>query len=109
MIGKFAINSIQGEPFQLRVIPEGEHCRIQFIQPDRHLVSPEFSIDLEVSKSQTVELRSADIPITGMTVEFHAPTLLPGRFQIRIGQQLFDVMQARIVVDGTTYEWQDQL
>jgi hypothetical protein len=43
--------------------------------------------------------------IPGGRIEFADTTLMPGRFTIRLGQTVFDVMPSRINVDGQDFEW----
>jgi hypothetical protein len=45
------------------------------------------------------------VSIPGCVVEFYDTTLLPGRFQIRIGDVLFDVMERGIEVGGKEVDW----
>lgn len=79
---------------------------VQFTRPGRRLVSPEFPVNLPLADPQVVELHSDDVPIHGCVVEFHDTTLLPGRFRIRIGDRLFDVMERGIEAGGKKVDWE---
>jgi hypothetical protein len=97
--------ALRGKPFRMTLTPASGRCLMQFSQPDRGLVSPMFIVDLPVGSPRAIELRSDAIPIPGCKVEFYDTTLLPGRFQLRVGKTLYDVMGARIEVDGKIYRW----
>ena len=103
--GMFAMEALQGEPFQMVLKSDGGHSLVQFIQPDRSLISREFPVDLVLDSPQEFELCSNEISLPGCTIEFSDTTMLPGRFQIRIGHALFDVMQRGIIVAGKEYDW----
>lgn len=101
----FVIASVQGAPFRMTLKSVNGLTVVQFAQPDRNLVSDEFPVDLVLDKPQTVELRSGQIAIPGITVDFYDITLLPGRFQIRVGRSQFDIMSHSIEVDGKDHAW----
>ena len=99
-------SEINGEPFRMTLRPAGDQATVQFEQPDRDLVSPEFPVKLAVQARQVADLRSKKLSIPGCTVEFRDTTIMPGRFQVRVGTVLYDVMRRGIIVDGTEYKWQ---
>ncbi|WP_435016215.1 hypothetical protein TA3x_003779 [Tundrisphaera sp. TA3] len=104
-VARIVVESIQGEPYQMMLRNADGRAVVQFSQPDRGLVSPEFPIDIPIETPRVAVLRSERLDVPGCEVEFFDPTILPGRFQIRIGKVLFDVMPARIVVDDVDHGW----
>jgi hypothetical protein len=93
-----------GEPYRMILRPTGGRAVVQFLQPDRDVKSPEFPVNLAVDRSFEIVL-NGDVAIPGGEIEFSDTTFLPGRFKIRIGDTLFDVMEYRIVVNGTDIRW----
>ena len=53
-----------------------------------------------------VVLRSDNVSIPGCVVELYDTTLLPGRFKIRVGDVLYDVMERGIIVGDKEFDWQ---
>ena len=103
---KFAMNAIQGAPYEMTLRRSHGRAVVQFARPDRRLVSPEFPINLPIEESRVAILRSDDVAIPNCVVEFYDTTILPGRFKIRIGDTLFDVMERGIIVGDKEYDWQ---
>ena len=97
--------SLTRQPYLMTLTPAGGGCLMQFSQPDRGLVSPVFTVALPVETPRAIGLRSGTIPVPGCAVEFHDTTLLPGRFQLRVGKTLYDVMESRIEVSGKVIRW----
>jgi hypothetical protein len=64
-----------------------------------------FDVAGPVARAYRVELVSDDVVIPEGTIEFSDVTILPGRFRIRLGGSEFDVMEARILVDGKEHAW----
>jgi hypothetical protein len=99
-------HSLDGPPFQLVIEPDGDnHATVQFTQAGRGLTSKSFRIDGHIEKRDVVVLDSPAAAIPGGHIEFADTTLLPGRFTIRLGQIVFDVMVGGIRVDGRFSEW----
>jgi hypothetical protein len=101
------LKSLNGPPFQLVVEQNDDHATVQFMQAQTGLISKVFPIDIDrhFEGRQVVVLDSASVIIPGGRIEFADTTLLPGRFTIRVGQTVFDVMQSGIDVDGQPFEW----
>lgn len=99
---------LQGAPFQMTLKLLNGHTVAQFAQPDHNLVSEEFPVDLAIDTPQTIELRSDKISVPGVIVDFCDISLLPGRFQLRIGRSQFDVMRSRIAINGKDHSWRDR-
>ena len=96
-------------PFTMSIRPAGDGAAVRFAYRKTAQVSPEFPVDLPVRDTQMIILRDGGVTILGGTIEFADTTLLPGRFQIRIGETLFDVMERGIIVNGRDIEWQDDI
>ena len=96
---------IQRAPFRMTLRPLDGHTVVQFEQPDRNLLSDEFKVEVRVETPRTFSLRSGTISYPNVTVDFYDTTLLPGRFRIRVGRTLFDVMERGIIIDGNEHEW----
>lgn len=99
------LRSVQGSPYRMTLKPSDGRAVVQFEQPDRNLLSDEFEIELKLETPRTFELRSGTIPFPDVTVEFHDTTLLPGRFRLRVGNTVFDVMQRAVIIDGHEHKW----
>jgi hypothetical protein len=103
---------LAGPPFVLRLEPDGEHATVQFVNPklvsNNEIASPKFAIDTRQSAPFETKLMSSETIVPGGTIEFSDTTMLPGRFRIRFGNRVFDVMSSRIVVDGKDTDWLEQ-
>jgi hypothetical protein len=99
--------SLNGPPFQMVVEPDDDHATVRFIDAGTGLVSDSFRIDRRVAERQVVVLDSDSVTIPEGQIEFSDTTLMPGRFTIRIGQTIFDVMSRGINVDGEHFWWRD--
>jgi hypothetical protein len=100
--------SLNGPPFQMVVEPDDDHATVRFIDTGKGLASDSFRIDRRIGERQVVVLDSDSVTIPGGQIEFADTTLMPGRFTIRIGQTIFDVMPSRIDVDGKHFWWRDR-
>jgi hypothetical protein len=100
-----AIYLLDDEPYRLTIRPIDGVAEVQFRQPGPHLVSPQFRVDLELESPLTLVLDSCDVKIPGGSIEFCDTSPLPGRFRMTIGRTAFDVMEAYMEVNGTTYGW----
>ena len=100
-----AVGTLHREPFRLSLEPADGRTVVRFSQPDRGLVSPDFPVDLEIEAPTVVDLRSGAATIPGSTIEFSDTTMWPGRFRIRVGRTLFDVMERGMIVDGVERDW----
>jgi hypothetical protein len=97
---------LQREPYRLTLKRRADGQVVaQFARPDLKMVSPEFPIDLPIGEPHAAILRSRELSIPGCIIEFCDTTILPGRFRVRIGKSLFDVMEARIEADGRVFDW----
>src|SRR4051794_3052689 len=85
------VDALSRRPFRMTVRPLGGHAVVQFAQPDRKLVSPEFPVDLVAERTTSIDLRSDDIKLPGCRVKFRDTTLLPGRFRLSVGRTDFDL------------------
>lgn len=99
------LRSVQRSPFRMTLKPSDGHAVLQFGQPDRNLLSDEFNVELRLETARTFDLRSGTISFPNVTVEFYDTTRLPGRFRIRVGRTLFDVMERGVIIDGNEHEW----
>ncbi|MSR56700.1 MAG: hypothetical protein EXS05_03385 [Planctomycetaceae bacterium] len=99
------LQEVNGPPFRLIIEPENDHASVQFTQPNARLVSRSFPINLHFDERHEVILDSASVSIPGGRVEFADTTILPGRFKVRFGETLFDVMQNGIEVGGQLTDW----
>ncbi len=99
------VRSVQRSPFRMTLKPSNSHAVVQFGQPDRNLLSDEFNVELRLESPRTFDLQSGTISFPNVTVEFYDTTLLPGRFRIRVGGTLFDVMERGVISDGDEHEW----
>jgi hypothetical protein len=106
LVATFGIDAIQGEPYRMTLRRFNGQAVVQFAQVDLGLVSPEFPVNLPIETQQVVDLRSRDVSIPGCVVEFCDTTILPGRFQIRIGEVTYDVMERGLEVGGKKFDWQ---
>lgn len=105
-IASVGIDLFDGEAYRLTLERRADGQVVaQFTRPDFKLASPEFPVDLPIDKPQAAVLRSHELSIPGCIIEFCDTTTLPGRFRVRIGKSLFDVMEARIEVDGRVFDW----
>jgi hypothetical protein len=100
------ITPIQGAPFRMTARRSDGQTFVRFLWPDEGLASPEFRVALPIDSPREIELRSAKSAPPGVSIEFCDTTILPGRFQIRIGSSLYDVMERGIIVDGKEFDWQ---
>jgi hypothetical protein len=104
-----AWRSINGPPYVLIITPADEGAAVQFIRPTgsagKDLASPWFVIAGPVSSPSKTVLASAATEVPGGIIEFADTTITPGRFRVRLGGKVFDVMEARIVVDSIDHEW----
>jgi hypothetical protein len=87
------------------VEPNDGHATVQFMQPGTGLISKSFSIDGQFEGREVVVLDSPTVTIPGGRIDFADTTLMPGRFTIRLGETIFDVMPRGIDVDGQHFEW----
>lgn len=99
------VRSVNKDPFRMTLTPNGTRTVVQFAQPGKYLLSEEFTVDLSVAASQTIDLRSSTIPIPGVAIDFHDTTILPGRFTVQIGGTEFDVMDRVVIVNGKEHHW----
>lgn len=98
-------------PYQMMLQSVDGQTVVQFAWVDRlhDLVSPEFPVNISAGSPHTVSLLSADsVQIPGCRVEFFDRTILPGRFTLRIGDTVYDVMERAIIVDGKEFDWQQR-
>jgi hypothetical protein len=100
LVAKFGIDAVQPEPYRMTLRRADGRAFVRFARAEVKLVSPEFRVDIPVEKPQEVVLRSDAVAIPGCVIEFCDTTILPGRFKIRIGDALYDVMERGIVVEG---------
>lgn len=98
--------SLNGPPFRLLMEPGNGKANVQFVQPGAGLVSPRITVMLGLDKPYDLSLDAASVPIPGGHIEFADTTILPGRFKMRIGNKLFDVMVREIYVDGKPMRWE---
>ena len=105
IVAPLYLKSLDGPPFQMVVEPVDDHGAVQFAQVGTGRISQTFQIDSRFETRQVVVLDSAAATIPGGQIEFADITLMPGRFKIRVGQSLFDVMSGAIYVDGQYFEW----
>jgi hypothetical protein len=94
------------KPFLMHVGSAEGQGYVQFEQPDRGWISPKFPMDGHPEGAWSVELRSGEAEIPGGEIEFSDTSLLPGHFRIRLGTRRFDVMEARLEVDGRPHRWE---
>lgn len=99
------VRSVQRSPFRMTLKPSNGRAVVQFGQPDRNLLSDEFNVELWLETPRTFDLRSGAISCPNVKVEFYDTTLLPGRFRIRVGRTLFDVMERGVIIDGYEHAW----
>lgn len=95
-------------PFLMTLTLASGQTRISFSRPDRHLKSESFPVRLPLASSTVIELVDERLPVPGVTVEFCDTSLFPSRFRLAIAERSFDVMEARIVVDGVDHAWQPE-
>jgi hypothetical protein len=105
VIAVWVWHSLNGPPFQMVVEPNGDYATVQFRQVGAGLASNRFRVDGHFEKREVVILDSPAVTIPGGRIEFADTTLMPGRFTIRIGRTVFDVMPRSIEVDGKQFEW----
>jgi hypothetical protein len=96
---------INGPPFQMVIEPGDDQATVQFSNPGSGRRSQQFPVEVNCEQRQVVILDSPSVTIPGGRIEFADTTLLPGRFQIRFGEKVFDVMVGTIEVDGQPFEW----
>jgi hypothetical protein len=106
LVATVGIDAIQGEPYRMVVRCAEGQTLVQFLRTDEGLASPEFRVNMPAASPQEVDLRSGNSVIPGCSIEFSDTTILPGRFKIRIGTTLFDVMERGIFVEGKEFDWQ---
>lgn len=99
--------SASRQPYRLVIEPDDGHSVVHFAQPGRALMSRGFRVDVHVEKRMNLVLDSSSTAIPEGRVEFADTTILPGRFKVRIGQSLFDVMERGLEVDGSSSGWLD--
>lgn len=82
---------------------------MQFVKRDSRnggrFISPGFQVPLSISTDLQIALASSDVVVPQGTVEFADTTLLPGRFRIRFGSVVLDVMESQIIKDGISHNW----
>ena len=105
LVATTVFDAIQGEPFKMSLWSEKGESFVQFGLPAEGLTSRKFPVKVPVDAPQVVDLRSRSSAIPGCKIEFFDTTILPGRFKIRIGASLYDVMERGIFVDGKEFEW----
>jgi hypothetical protein len=106
LVAKFGIDAGQGEPYSMTLRRTDGQAFVRFARADVKLVSPEFRVDIPLETPRVILLRSDDVSIPGCVIEFFDTTILPGRFKIRIGEVLYDVMERAILVDDKEFDWQ---
>ena len=104
-IAALAIMLLPRTPFHMSLKRIDGRSLVQFSRFDVDQSSEEFEVAIPVDAPQSIELHSGDISVPGVTVQFHDVTLLPGRFQLRIGDKQFDVTVTGITVDGKRHAW----
>lgn len=73
--------------------------------PDDSVVSPKIRIPIAVNLDAQVRLQRDTNSIPHGTIEFMDTTTMPGRFQLRFGDVMIDVMPSSIVVNDVSYDW----
>lgn len=100
---------VNRSPFILIIEPKGGGGVVQFIQPESssggELRSPRFEIAGPVSKALRIVLTSRKVEVPGAVVEHGDTTITPGAFRLRFGDRVFEVMEARIIVDSISHDW----
>lgn len=103
------IHSASRPHFLMSVIAQRDSTAVQFIQPlgfnNHRMVSPMFTVSTTVERSAEFELKNASTKLNGAVIEYSDLTVSPGRIRIRFGGRTFDVMSARIIVDGKDEVW----
>jgi hypothetical protein len=97
--------SVNEPPYRLIVEPNDGHSRVQFRQPGVGLVSDWFLIKMAFAERLEVTLDSISAPIPGGRIQFADTTILPGRFQLQIADDNFDLMERAIYVNGRPSSW----
>ena len=97
-----------GDPYVMQITPSPEGGKIRFFQPSAKRVSPDFEMKYPFKFTYSIELTSSENVIPGGTIEFSDVSPLPGRFKIRIGDTLLDVMEQSIFVNDQVYGWNRQ-
>ena len=90
-----------------RVTIEGSGGRtlVRFAQPEARLVSPDFFVAGAPSATGTFMVGPGRVMIPGCEHEFWDHSPMGGRQKLRIGGVLFDLMEARVIVDGVDHGW----
>ncbi len=91
------------EPYRMTLKLFQGRGKVQFFEPGNGYVSEEFEVDVPIKRPTVVVLDSPDVVIPGGVIEFCDGT--PGRFKIRLGGTLFDVMEVQIIVNGVYHDW----
>jgi hypothetical protein len=105
MLAMMVFPMFGNSPFVMHVTPDGTRSLVEFRYPDEGLVSPRFEIATTIPQGYTLELASDDLQVPNGSIQFADVTVFPGQFKIRLGGSHFDVMPARIFVDGSEYDW----
>jgi hypothetical protein len=92
-------------PYRMTLTPFQGRGKVQFFEPGKRYVSAEFEVDYPFQKPHVIILDSGYVVIPGGAIEFYDASPLPGRFQIRIGGTLFDVMEEHIFINGHYHAW----
>ena len=93
-------------PFRIAFTPEPDTTVVQFTYPAEHLQSPIFRVPKFVDDPFESELTSTETILPNATIEFADTTIMPGRFKIRVGDSLFDIMSSAINFNGVNYAWE---
>jgi hypothetical protein len=103
------VRSVSRPHFLMSVIAQRDSTTVQFIQPlgfnNHRMVSSKFTVLTTVEHSAEFELKNVPTKLNGAVIEFSDLTIPPGRIRIRFGGRIFDVMSARIIVDGKDEVW----
>lgn len=96
-----------GPPFLLIVEKNDDGATVQFVKDDV-VKSEKFPISIPISHPYNMRLTRQTAEVPNGTIEFSDTTVLPGQFRIRFGDDTFDVMWARIIVNDKNYFWPDE-
>jgi hypothetical protein len=103
---------LNGPPYVLAMSPAENGAMLQFVQPEGYSggaeVSPLFLVNVELNAPAVRVLDSKSVEIPGGEIEFHDITLTPGAFHVRVGDELFRVMESRVEAGSVSYPWVPQ-
>jgi hypothetical protein len=101
--------SANGLPYLLHMKASENGAAVQFSMRDsgagQARVSPIFKVPVSISSDSQITLTSPNVTIPQGLIEFSDTTTMPGRFRIRFGDVVLDVMEARIIADGVSHNW----